>query len=139
MASRAGPGPGGPGRAGLGGAGRGGGQAGRAEATARAAELVDRFGLGEKRADYPDRLSGGQQQRVASVRALAVPPRFMLLDEVTSALDPELVADVLDVIMDLAGGDDDADRPARDAIRARHRQPVCFLAGGQIVEQAPPV
>jgi polar amino acid transport system ATP-binding protein len=76
----------------------------RAEAASQAAELLDRFGLGEKRADYPDRLSGGQQQRVAIVRALAMRPRLMLLDEVTSALDPELVADVLDVIRELAEG-----------------------------------
>src|SRR6516164_7057836 len=72
--------------------------------SARAGKLLDRFGLGEKRADYPDRLSGGQQQRVAIVRALAMRPRLMLLDEVTSALDPELVADVLDVIRELAEG-----------------------------------
>jgi polar amino acid transport system ATP-binding protein len=76
----------------------------RAEAAAQAAELLDRFGLGEKRADYPDRLSGGQQQRVAIVRTLAMRPRLMLLDEVTSALGPELVADVLDVIRELAEG-----------------------------------
>jgi len=73
-------------------------------AAGQAAELLERFGLGEKRAEYPDRLSGGQQQRVAIVRALAVRPRLMLLDEVTSALDPELVADVLDVIRELAEG-----------------------------------
>ena len=76
----------------------------RAEAVSRAAELLERFGLAEKRADYPDRLSGGQQQRVAIVRALAMRPRLMLLDEVTSALDPELVADVLDLIRELAEG-----------------------------------
>ena len=69
-----------------------------------AAELVDRFGLGEKRADYPDRLSGGQHQRVAIARALAMRPPFMLLDEVMSALDPEPAADVLDVIKELAEG-----------------------------------
>jgi hypothetical protein len=66
--------------------------------------LLDRFGLGEKRADYPDRLSGGQQQRVAIARALAMRPPFMLLDEVMSALDPEPAADVLDVIKELAEG-----------------------------------
>ena len=74
----------------------------RAEAAEQARVLLDRFGLAEKRADYPDRLSGGQQQRVAIVRALAMRPRLMLLDEVTSALDPELVAEVLDVIRELA-------------------------------------
>ena len=99
----------------------------RAEAASQAAELLDRFGLGEKRADYPDRLSGGQQQRVAIVRALAMRPRLMLLDEVTSALDPELVADVLDVIRETGRRrDDDADRDARDGIRARNRQPGVF-------------
>jgi len=74
----------------------------RAEAEARAVELLERFGLSDKRDDYPDRLSGGQQQRVAIVRALAMRPDLMLLDEVTSALDPELVAEVLGVIRELA-------------------------------------
>jgi polar amino acid transport system ATP-binding protein len=74
----------------------------RAEAEARALELLERFGLSDKRDDYPDRLSGGQQQRVAIVRALAMQPQLMLLDEVTSALDPELVAEVLGVIRELA-------------------------------------
>jgi polar amino acid transport system ATP-binding protein len=74
----------------------------RAEAEARASELLERFGLADKRAEYPDRLSGGQQQRVAIVRALAMRPDLMLLDEVTSALDPELVAEVLGVIRELA-------------------------------------
>ena len=69
---------------------------------ARRRELLARFGLAEKRDDYPDRLSGGQQQRVAIVRALAMKPELMLLDEVTSALDPELVAEVLNVIRELA-------------------------------------
>ena len=74
----------------------------RTEAEARAFELLERFGLSDKRDDYPDRLSGGQQQRVAIVRALAMRPDLMLLDEVTSALDPELVAEVLGVIRELA-------------------------------------
>jgi polar amino acid transport system ATP-binding protein len=74
----------------------------KAEAVDRADELLGRIGLWEKRDEYPDRLSGGQQQRVAIVRALAMQPRVMLLDEVTSALDPELVAEVLTLIGDLA-------------------------------------
>jgi polar amino acid transport system ATP-binding protein len=74
----------------------------KAEAEKQATELLGRFGLADKRNDYPDRLSGGQQQRVAIVRALAMRPKLMLLDEVTSALDPELVAEVLEVIRELA-------------------------------------
>ena len=77
---------------------------GRREAEQRALELLARFGLVDKARDYPDRLSGGQQQRVAIVRALAMRPQLMLLDEVTSALDPELVAEVLRVIRELADG-----------------------------------
>jgi len=96
----------------------------RPEAASRAAELLDRFGLGEKRADYPDRLSGGQQQRVAIVRALAMRPRLMLLDEVTSALDPELVADVLDVIRELAEGRSrNRDRPLSCSASRRTNAP----------------
>ena len=76
----------------------------RREAEAQATALLERFGLADKRIEYPDRLSGGQQQRVAIVRALAMQPELLLLDEVTSALDPELVAEVLDVIRELAAG-----------------------------------
>ena len=74
------------------------------QAVAEATELLARFGLADKRDEVPDRLSGGQQQRVAIVRALAMKPDLLLLDEVTSALDPELVAEVLDVIRELAAG-----------------------------------
>src|SRR5438093_9205558 len=111
----------------------------RAEATAQAAELLDRFGLGEKRADYPDRLSGGQQQRVAIVRALAMRPRLMLLDEVTSALDPELVADVLDVIRELAGAGMTMLIATHEMSFAREiASRVCFLDDGLILEQGSP-
>ena len=74
----------------------------RAKADEQAGALLERFGLADKRLDYPDRLSGGQQQRVAIVRALAMDPDLLLLDEVTSALDPELIAEVLNVIRELA-------------------------------------
>src|SRR6185436_969272 len=77
---------------------------GRAEAEARAMELLERIGLADKAREYPDRLSGGQQQRVAIVRALAMRPDLLLLDEITSALDPELVAEVLNLIRELADG-----------------------------------
>ena len=73
----------------------------RATAEARARELLAKFGLGDKVDEYPDRLSGGQQQRVAIIRSLAIDPELILLDEVTSALDPELIAEVLNVIRDL--------------------------------------
>src|SRR6476619_2702651 len=111
----------------------------RAEAVSQAAELLDRFGLGEKRADYPDRLSGGQQQRVAIVRALAMRPRLMLLDEVTSALDPELVADVLDVIRELAAGGMTMVIATHEMAFARDiASRVCFLDAGEILEEGPP-
>jgi polar amino acid transport system ATP-binding protein len=111
----------------------------RAEAAEQARLLLDRFGLAEKRADYPDRLSGGQQQRVAIVRALAMRPRLMLLDEVTSALDPELVAEVLDVIRELASGGMTMLIATHEMGFARDiASRVCFLEDGQIVEQAPP-
>ena len=112
----------------------------RSQAEAEALELLDRFGLADKRDEYPDRLSGGQQQRVAIVRALAMQPQLMLLDEVTSALDPELVAEVLNVIRELADErDDDADRDPRDGLRARHRAAGCASwTRACILEQGPP-
>ena len=109
------------------------------EAEAHAMELLDRVGLADKRDGYPRQLSGGQQQRVAIVRALAMRPRLMLLDEVTSALDPELVADVLDVIRELAEGGMTMLIATHEMGFARDiASRVCFLADGQIVEQAPP-
>ena len=111
----------------------------RAEAEARATELLDRIGLGDKRNDYPDRLSGGQQQRVAIVRALAMQPRLMLLDEVTSALDPELVAEVLSVIQELAEGGMTMLIATHEMSFARDTaNRVCFLDAGRILEQGPP-
>ncbi|MHB1432206.1 MAG: amino acid ABC transporter ATP-binding protein, partial [Streptosporangiaceae bacterium] len=98
-----------------------------------------RFGLLEKENDYPDRLSGGQQQRVAIVRALAMQPQIMLLDEVTSALDPELVAEVLDVIAELAAGGMTMMIATHEMGFAREiASRVCFLEEGRIIEQAPP-
>jgi polar amino acid transport system ATP-binding protein len=111
----------------------------KAEAEARARELLGRFGLSDKVGEYPDRLSGGQQQRVAIVRALAMQPDLMLLDEVTSALDPELVAEVLEVIRELAEG-------GMTMLIATHEMGfardiatrVCFLDDGVILEEGPP-
>ena len=111
----------------------------RAQAEEEARALLDRFGLADKQADYPDRLSGGQQQRVAIVRALAMQPQIMLLDEVTSALDPELVAEVLDVIRELAAGGMTMLIATHEMGFARDiANRVCFLAEGMIVEDAPP-
>jgi polar amino acid transport system ATP-binding protein len=109
------------------------------QAEAEANDLLARFGLAEKAREYPDRLSGGQQQRVAIVRALAMRPRLMLLDEVTSALDPELVAEVLAVIRELA-------EEGMTMLIATHEMGfardiadrVCFLDAGLILEQGPP-
>jgi len=111
--------------------------AGEAESNAR--ELLERFGLSDKADDYPDRLSGGQQQRVAIVRALAMKPEAMLFDEVTSALDPLLVGEVLDVIRELKS-------EGMTIIMATHEMGfaqevadrVCFLANGQVLEQGSP-
>jgi len=112
---------------------------GRQQAEAEAVELLDRFGLADKRDEYPDRLSGGQQQRVAIVRALATHPQLMLLDEVTSALDPELVAEVLNVIRELAAGGMTMLIATHEMGFARdiaHR--VCFLDERVLLEQGPP-
>ena len=102
-------------------------------------ELLRRFGLADKGSDFPDRLSGGQQQRVAIVRALAMRPQILLLDEVTSALDPELVAEVLDVIRELAAGGMTMLIATHEMGFARDiADRVCFLEDGVIVEDAPP-
>jgi len=102
-------------------------------------ELLGRFGLADKRDDYPDRLSGGQQQRVAIVRALAMRPELMLLDEVTSALDPELVAEVLSVIRELAeGGMTMVIATHEMGFAADIANRVCFLDQGVLLEEGPP-
>ena len=111
----------------------------RQQAERDATALLERFGLADKRDEYPDRLSGGQQQRVAIVRALAMRPDVMLLDEVTSALDPELIAEVLGVIRELAAG-------GMTMLIATHEMGfardiaarVCFLESGRILEEGPP-
>ena len=111
----------------------------RAQAEAEATALLQRFGLADKRNDYPDRLSGGQQQRVAIVRALAMKPDLMLLDEVTSALDPELVAEVLEVIRELAAAGMTMLIATHEMSFARDiADRVCFLDEGVILEQGPP-
>jgi polar amino acid transport system ATP-binding protein len=109
------------------------------EAEREARELLGRFGLADRAGEYPDRLSGGQQQRVAIVRALAMQPQLMLLDEVTSALDPELVAEVLSVIRELA-------EVGMTMVIATHEMSfaadianrVCFLDQGVLLEEGPP-
>ena len=112
---------------------------GREEAEARALELLGRFGLADRRDDYPDRLSGGQQQRVAIVRALAMRPQLLLLDEVTSALDPELVGEVLNVIRELAEGGMTMLIATHEMGFAREvASRVCFLDAGLILEEGPP-
>jgi polar amino acid transport system ATP-binding protein len=111
----------------------------RAEAEERALALLERFGLADKRSEFPDRLSGGQQQRVAIVRALAMQPELMLFDEVTSALDPELVAEVLAVIRELAAGGMTMVLATHEMSFARDiANRVCFLDEGKILEQGPP-
>ena len=111
----------------------------KAQAVAEADRLLTRFGLLDKRDEYPDRLSGGQQQRVAIVRALAMQPQLLLLDEVTSALDPELVAEVLDVIRELASGGMTMLIATHEMGFARDvARRVCFLHEGRILEEGPP-
>jgi len=111
----------------------------RAQAERQALELLERFGLAEKANEYPDRLSGGQQQRVAIVRALAMQPRLLLLDEITSALDPELVAEVLNVIRELAAAGMTMLIATHEMGFARDiASRVCFLDGGRILEEGPP-
>jgi polar amino acid transport system ATP-binding protein len=111
----------------------------RPAAESRALELLGRFGLADKAREYPDRLSGGQQQRVAIVRALAMRPDLMLLDEVTSALDPELVAEVLEVIRELAAGGMTMVIATHEMSFARDiADRICFLDAGVILEQGPP-
>jgi polar amino acid transport system ATP-binding protein len=109
------------------------------QAEERARALLRRFGLEEKASQYPDRLSGGQQQRVAIVRALAMEPDLLLLDEVTSALDPELVAEVLNVVRELAAGGMTMLIATHEMGFARDiANRVCFLDKGMILEQGPP-
>jgi polar amino acid transport system ATP-binding protein len=111
----------------------------RAEADERALALLKRIGLEQKAMEYPDRLSGGQQQRVAITRALAMEPMLLLLDEITSALDPELVSEVLSIVRDLA-------REGMTMLLATHEMgfarevasKVCFLYGGVVHEEGPP-
>jgi polar amino acid transport system ATP-binding protein len=109
------------------------------DADARARPLLERIGLADKADEYPDRLSGGQQQRVAIIRALAMQPKLMLFDEITSALDPELVNEVLAMMQELA-------EQGMTMIVATHEMgfardvasKVCYLHAGQIIEEGPP-
>jgi len=110
-----------------------------AQADEEARALLRRFGLEDKAGEYPDRLSGGQQQRVAITRALAMNPDVLLLDEITSALDPELIAEVLDVIRDLAAGGMTMMIATHEMGFARDiASRVCFLDDGRILEHGPP-
>ncbi|MGZ4442476.1 MAG: amino acid ABC transporter ATP-binding protein [Nocardioidaceae bacterium] len=110
-------------------------------ATARAAALtlLERFGLADKADEHPDRLSGGQQQRAAVVRALATDPSLVLLDEVTSALDPELVGEVLEIVRDMAASGTTMVLATHEMAFAREvATKVCFLDDGTILEQGTP-
>jgi polar amino acid transport system ATP-binding protein len=112
---------------------------GRGEAEERAQALLRRVGLADKAEEYPDRLSGGQQQRVAIVRALANEPRMLLLDEVTSALDPELVGEVLRLVRELKGQGVTILMATHEMGFARQvADRVVFLDDGRLVEQGPP-
>ena len=111
----------------------------KAKAVDEADRLLERFGLADKRGGYPDRLSGGQQQRVAIVRALAMRPQLLLLDEVTSALDPELVSEVLDAIRELAEGGMTMLIATHEMGFARDvASRVCFIHEGRILEEGRP-
>ena len=111
----------------------------KSAAKKRALELLERFGLADKAESYPDQLSGGQQQRVAIVRALAVEPEVLLLDEITSSLDPELVAEVLDVVRELKTSGMTIVLATHEMGFARDSSDVvCVLDKGSIVEQGPP-
>jgi polar amino acid transport system ATP-binding protein len=111
----------------------------KAAARTQALELLERVGLAEKATDYPDRLSGGQQQRVAIARALAMEPHVMLFDEITSALDPELVEEVLEVMLDLADGGMTMIVVTHEMGFAREvGDHVLFMDGGVIVEEGDP-
>ena len=111
----------------------------KSRAVEEADRLLERFGLADKRTEYPDRLSGGQQQRVAIVRAIAMQPELLLLDEVTSALDPELVSEVLDAIRELAEGGMTMLIATHEMGFARDvASRVCFIHEGRILEEGPP-
>jgi polar amino acid transport system ATP-binding protein len=113
--------------------------ASRDQAEARARALLKRIGLEEKAEEFPDRLSGGQQQRVAIVRALAMEPKLMLLDEITSALDPQLVSDVLSLVRELADSGMTMIVATHEMGFAREvADKVCFLDNGIILEEGPP-
>jgi polar amino acid transport system ATP-binding protein len=109
------------------------------EARARTRLLLDRIGLADKGDEFPDRLSGGQQQRVAIARALAMEPKLMLLDEITSALDPQLVSEVLNLVRELAESGMTMIIATHEMSFAREvSDKICFLDGGVIREQGPP-
>jgi len=108
-------------------------------AEARGMELLKRFGLAQKAKEYPDRMSGGQQQRAAIVRALAMDPMVLLLDEITSALDPELVSDVLNIVRELANEGMTMLLATHEMGFAREvSSKVCFLCGGSVYEEGSP-
>ena len=112
---------------------------GKATARRNALAMLARLGLAERADAYPDQLSGGQQQRVAIARSLAMQPDVMLLDEITSALDPELIGEVLDVVRDLKAGGMTMVFATHEMAFAREiSDRVCFLHRGQILEEGPP-
>ncbi len=112
---------------------------GRAELAQPVAELFERFDLADKMHHFPNQLSGGQQQRVAIIRALAMAPEVMLFDEITSALDPELVGDVLDVLRQLRAEGMTMVLATHEMSFAREvADKICFLDGGRILEEGPP-